>query len=398
MVKSFKILDRDIGKDHPCYVIAEMSCNHEGNFEEACALIDAAADAGADAVKLQTFTADTMTRKFGDTCGDTMWGDLDLHKLYDEAHTPWDWHVKLKEMADKRNIHCFSSPFDETAVDFLMELDVPAFKIASFEAVDIKLLEKVAATGKPVIFSNGMTTFNEIQEAHMTLLNAGCKDIAILHCNSGYPPPFDTANLQTIVAMDGMFDAVIGMSDHTLFADVENFSNPLAHLCPLEAVKLGAKIIEVHLTLDRDKARALNDKGVGGHDWPFSRNPEELKKTIDLIRSYERGDDVSYGSDLEKKMAQQAIGNICFTPSEREKASREFRPVLWVVEDVKKGEDFLFCGGKTGNVDSIRGYNKGEEGLHVRYADFVHGKKACEDIKAGTLLKWDMLDSEFDKV
>ena len=391
MGKSFKILDRDVGENHPCYVIAEMSCNHEGDFDEACALVEAAAQSGADAIKIQTYTADTMTRNFKSTCGDTMWGDLDLHKLYDEAHTPWDWHQKLQQAADKVGLHLFSSPFDETAVDFLMEQDVPVFKIASFEVVDTKLLEKVAKTGKPVIFSNGMTTFSEMQEAYYTLKNVGCDDIAMLHCNSGYPPPFDTANLRTIPAMEHHFDAVIGVSDHTLFADVENKTDPMAHVCPLEAVKLGAKIIEVHLTLDRDKSKALFEQDKGGYDWPFSRNPDELKQTVELIRAYERGEDVQYQTDLEKEMAQQALGEVCFTPTEKEMVSREYRPVLWVVEDVKQGEALRFCGGNPGNVDSIRGHNKGEVGIHVRHADFIHDKKALKDLSAGQPLQWDMV-------
>lgn len=394
MPKSFKILDREIGEGHPCYVIAEMSCNHEGDLDEACALIKAAAETGADAIKFQTYTADTMTRDFKDDCGDTMWGEIDLHKLYDKAHTPWDWHHKLKEVALEHGLHWFSSPFDETAVDFLMEMDAPVFKVASFEIVDTKLLEKVAQTGKPVIFSNGMSTYAEMQEAYTTLKNAGCEQIAMLHCNSGYPPPFDTANLKTIAAMDEMFDAVVGLSDHTLYADPKNFKDPLAHVCPLEAVKLGAKIIEVHMTLDRDKARALYEKEEGGYDWPFSRNPDELKNTIDLIRRYEAGEDVSYTSDIEKEMAEQARGEVCFTPTEREKASREFRPVLWVVEDVAEGQPLKFAGGAPGNVDSIRGFNKGEQGLHVRYADFIDGKKATKALKAGQPLAWDMIATD----
>lgn len=392
MAKEILIGNHKVGKGHPCYIIAEMSCNHEGDFDEACDIIKAAAEAGADAIKIQTYTADTMTRDFKDTCGDTMWGELDLYKLYDEAHTPWDWHAKLADVASKYNIDLFSSPFDETAVDFLMEQNVPVFKIASFEIVDNKLLEKVASTGKPVIFSNGMTTFQEIQEAYFVLKGAGCEDIAILHCNSGYPPPFEVANLRTISVMDDIFDCPIGLSDHTLFADVENKAHPMAHICPLEAVKLGAKIIEVHLTLDRDKSKALFEQDKGGYDWAFSRDPAELKYMIDMIRAYERGDKVSYDSALEKEMAKKALGVPCFEPTDAEKASREYRPVLWCVQDIQLGEELKFAGGKTGNFDSIRGHNKGEKGLHIRYADFINNQKAMRDIKAGEVLTWDMIE------
>ena len=392
MPKVFNIADRAVGKDQPCYVIAELSCNHEGDFEEAKAIIEAAADAGADAVKLQTYKAKTLTRDFKADCGNTMWGDLDLYSLYDKAHTPWEWHKDLKAIADNMGLHFFSSPFDETAVDFLSDLDVPVFKIASFEIVDTKLLQKVAQTGKPVIFSNGMSTYDEIVEAHDALRNNGCNDIAILHCNSGYPPPFDTANLQTIKAMDELFDAVIGLSDHTLFADPIKYENPMAQVCPLEAVKLGAKIVEVHLTLDREKSRALFEKDEGGYDWPFSRNPDELKQMIESIRRFENDENVAYETELEKEMASHAIGEVCFTPTKREQDSREFRPVLWAVEDIKANQEYVFAAGQRGNYDSIRGPNKGEKGLHVRYADLINGKKAAKAIKAGEVLTWDAIN------
>lgn len=392
MPKVFNIAERAVGENQPCYVIAELSCNHEGDFEEAKAIIEAAAEAGADAVKLQTYKAETLTRDFKADCGNTMWGDLDLYNLYDKAHTPWKWHKQLKDIADGLNLHFFSSPFDETAVDFLNELDVPVFKIASFEIVDTKLLQKVAQTGKPVIFSNGMSTYAEIVEAYTTLRDNGCKDISILHCNSGYPPPFDTANLQTIKAMDELFDAVIGLSDHTLFADPVNYKDPMAHVCPLEAVKLGAKIVEVHLTLDRDKSRALFEKEEGGYDWPFSRNPDELKHMIETIRAYESGKDVGYATNREKEMASQALGTVSFKPTDREKDSREFRPVLWAVEDIKAGDSLVFAAGKPGNFDSIRGPNKGEKGLHIRYADLITDKKAARNVKAGEVLTWDAVN------
>ena len=346
MTKSFNILGREVGEGSPCYIIAELSCNHENDLEEALAIIRASAEAGVDAVKFQTYTADTMTLKVDVDCGDTMWGDTDLHELYDRAHTPWEWHEILKSEALKLGLGWFSSPFDETSVDFLDKLDAPIYKISSFEIVDTELVKKIAKTGKPVIFSNGMATYQEILETYNILEQEGCGDIAILHCNSGYPPPFESANLNTIPIMNELFDAVIGLSDHTLFADSDNKTNPMPHISPLEAVKLGAKIIEVHVTLDRNKSKDLFEKGQGGFDWPFSRTPEELKMTIDLIRRYEDGHDVEYQSDEEHRISDIARGSVCFTPTQVEYASREYRPVLWVSEDINKGEVLKFKGGE----------------------------------------------------
>ncbi|MCB9991199.1 MAG: N-acetylneuraminate synthase family protein [Rhodospirillales bacterium] len=394
MAKRFQIGNREVGEGCPCYVIAEMSCNHENDFDEAKRIVEAAAEAGADAIKIQTYTADTITRNFKADCGDTMWGDLDLYDLYDKAHTPWDWYDRLDEVAKVCGIDLFSSVFDETSVDYLVERKTPALKVSSFEIVDTKLLQKAASSGTPVIISNGMTVFQEIKEAHDIIRAAGCENFAILHCNSGYPPPFSQANLRTIAAMDGIFDCVIGLSDHTLFADTEKLERPMAHISPLESVKLGAKVIEVHLTMDRAKSKALFDKDEGGYDWAFSRDPAELKHSIELIRAYERGEDVSYSDPLEEEMAAQARGTVCFEPTEKEQASRVFRPVLWVVEDVKKGQPLQFAGGKPGNVDSIRGQNAEMTGLHVRFADFITGKPAARDLTAGTPLNWDMVQVE----
>ena len=288
-MKEIKIQDRIIGTGHPCYIIAEISCNHEGDIEEAKRIIDAAVDGGADAVKIQTYTADTITRAFDNKAEDTIWADIDLHKLYQKAQTPWDWSLPLKAYAQEKGIHFFSSPFDETAVDFLVdEIEVPCLKIASFEVVDTKLLEKMAKTGLPIIMSNGMTDFLEMDEAVQTLKKHGCKDLAILHCNSGYPAAFDEANLKTMQAIAEIYNVSVGVSDHTLFADHENFKTPMAHVTPVEAVRLGASIIEVHLTTDRDHARALFEKNEGGFDWPFSMNPDEFKQMVDMVRHFEK--------------------------------------------------------------------------------------------------------------
>lgn len=387
-MKDFDIADRKIGAGHPAYIIAEVSCNHEGDFGEARRIIEEAAKAGADAAKLQTYRADTITRNFPNKARGTIWEDIDLFKIYEKAFTPWDWHRELKKVSDDNGIHLFSSPFDETAVDFLMEQDVPVFKVASFEVVDTKLLEYIASTGKPVIMSNGMTDFLEMKEAVDALRGGGAKDLAILHCNSGYPAEFAEANLNTIPAISGLFDCVTGVSDHTLFFDTKNYATPLAHVTAVEAVRLGAKIVEVHLMLDRARGRALMEKEAGGFDWPFSREPQELKKTIDMIRTYEKTGEIVYETEEERKAAALTHGAVCFEPTAKEIASRGVRPSLWVVESVKAGEHFTFAGGKPGNVDSIRPGG----GLHIRFADFLDGKKAARDIAAGTPLAWDMVE------
>lgn len=386
---SFKIADREIGGEAPCYIIAEVSCNHEGDFDEARRIIEAAAKAGADAAKIQTYKPDTMTRDFKTKPEGTMWADIDLFKLYEKAQTPWDWHKDLQKVADDNGIHLFSSPFDESAVDHLEEMDVPVYKIPSFEVVDIKLLEKVAATGKPVIISNGMTDYLELDEAVRTLRAAGTKDLAVLHCNSGYPASFDEVNLKTIPVIAELFDVVPGLSDHTIYADDQNYKDPLAHLTPVEGVKFGAKIIEVHLLLDREKARALNENNEGGFDWPFSREPGELKQMIDLIRAYEQSGQGDFSDEHEREQALRTHGEVCFEPTEKEMNSRALRPSLWVVEDVQAGEPLRFCGGGPGNFDSIRPGG----GLHVRYTDLVDGRPAASDLKAGIPLRWDMIEA-----
>lgn len=384
-MKDFYIQDRKIGAHEPCYIIAELSCNHNGDFNEARKLIEAVGVAGADAVKLQTYTADTITRNFNSSLEQTMWAGKDLYDLYDKAHTPWDWFADLKKVADDNGVHIFSSPFDETAVDFLMEQDVPVFKVASFEAVDTKLLECIAKTGKPVIISNGMTDFLEMKEALDVLHSNGAQDIAVLHCNSGYPASFSEVNLKTIPVIEQLFQCPSGLSDHTLFVDAENKTNPMAHIAPVESLKFGARIIELHLLYNRAEAKALFDKGKGGYDWAFSREPGELKRMVDMIRTYEKTGVVEYETEAECEIAAMTHGQVCFQPTERELASRDARPTLWVVEDIKAGESLRFCAGREGNFDSIR---PGNGGLHIRFADFLDGRKAANDIAAGTPLSW----------
>ena len=391
MIKEFSILDRKIGEGHPCYIIAEVSCNHEGDFNEARRIIETAAICGADAVKLQTYTADTISRNFGTRPKGTIWESIDLYKLYNKAHTPWSWTTDLMKVAADNGLALFSSPFDETAVDFLMEAGVPAMKIASFEVVDTKLIEKIARTGLPVIMSNGMTDFMELNEAVDVLRRAGCREYALLHCNSGYPAAFAEANLSTMEVMEGIYGCPVGLSDHTLFSDHENYAGPLAHVTPVEAVKMGAKIIELHLMLDRAAARQLFKRGEGGFDWPFSREPAELKKMVEMIRTFEKTGTVDYDTAEEREVALRTHGKVCFDPTEKELKSRNLRPSLWVVKDIEAGKPFIFGAEdkSAGNFDSVRPAG----GLHVRFTDFIEGKRATRNIKAGEPLAWDMIDT-----
>ena len=386
---NFNIADRKIGGDAPCYFIAEVSCNHEGQFDEAKRIIQAAADAGADAVKLQSYTADTMTRDFAPAPKGTMWENMDLHALYKKAYTPWEWHADLRDYADELGLHLFSTPFDETAVDHLVEMKAPAMKIASFEVVDTKLIAKVAKTGLPVIISNGMTNFEEMEESILALKENGARDICVTHCNSGYPSSFDDANLLTMPEIARLFDVVPGLSSHGVFFDEKNCKDPMPHVPVLEAVKLGAKVIEIHVMMDREAARMMNESDAGGFDWPFSCEPQELKKMVDMVRAYEAGQSVEYETDLERKAAERCRGQIEFEPTEKEKTTRALRPSLWSVQDVKQGEVLKFAAeDKDGNFDSIRPGG----GLHVRYTDVIEGRQAARDIPAGTPLEMDMID------
>ena len=345
-----KIGTHEIGPGHPTYVIAEMSANHHQDFAQAVKLLEAAKAAGADAVKLQTYTADTLTIACDNPyfkIKGTIWDGRTLHDLYGEAFTPWEWQGELKRIADRLGIDCFSTPFDATAVDFLEGLSMPAHKIASFECVDLPLLRKVAATGKPIIMSTGMATLAEIDEAVTTLCGAGASRdrIALLKCTSAYPANPADMHLRTIPHLAEAFGVVSGLSDHTLGIAV-----------PVAAVALGARIIEKHFTLDR---------GAGGPDGAFSLEPQELKQMIDAVR-----------------VIEQALGEVHYGVSPDEEKSRGFRRSLFVVEDVKQGDIFTAA-----NVRSIRpGY-----GLHTRHLGEVLGRRAARDIARGTPLAWELI-------
>ncbi len=350
-MKELTINNRKIGGDNPAYIVAEMSANHNHDFEKAAMIINAAKQAGADAVKLQTYTPDTITidcdNEYFKIKG-TIWEGKTLYELYDEAFTPWEWYPKLKSIAADIGIDIFSSPFDSTAVDFLEDMNVPAYKVASFEIVDIGLLKKIASTRKPVIISTGMATDEEIKEAVKTVKQAGGGDIVLLKCTSAYPASPEAVNLKTIPHMAETYETFVGLSDHTLSIAV-----------PVAAIVYGACIIEKHFILSRKHE---------GPDNSFSLEPDEFKQMTMAVRE-----------------AEKAIGEVNYNLSESEKSNRVFRRSLFIVENVAAGEKL-----SNKNVRSIRPGH----GLHPRYLEKILGKKTLRDVKKGTPLTWDCIQTE----
>ncbi|MCS6927682.1 MAG: pseudaminic acid synthase [Candidatus Binatia bacterium] len=343
---------RTIGPGHPVYIVAEISANHHQHFSQAAALLKAAKEAGADAVKLQTYTPDTLTlrcdRDYFRITGNTLWDGRTLHELYSEAYMPWSWQPRLKAIAEDLGLDFFSTAFDPSAVDFLEELGVPVHKVASFEIVDIPLIQKMARTGKPLIISTGMATLAEITEAVQAARQAGATQIALLKCTSAYPAPPEEMHLRTIPHLSATFGLPVGLSDHTLGIAV-----------PAAAVALGACLVEKHLTLSRSHP---------GPDSAFSLEPHEFKTMVEAIRTVER-----------------ALGEVHYGAGEHEAKSLAFRRSLFVIQDLKAGETFT-----AEHVRSIRpGY-----GLHPRYLYDVIGCRARHDIERGTPLTWQMIDPQ----
>lgn len=345
----FQIGARWIGKRAPCFIVAEMSANHNQSFDRAVEIIRVAKQAGADAVKLQTYKPGTLTiecdREWFCIPCDSPWGGKTLFQLYRETYTPWEWHADLFKLARKLGIECFSTPFDDTAVDFLEELGSSAYKVASFEIVDLPLLRKIGKTRKPVIVSTGMASLSEIEEAVETLRETGTNQLALLKCTSTYPASAETMNLNTIPHLRDTFQVVPGLSDHTLGSSVA-----------IAAVALGAAIVEKHFTLSRHE---------GGADAAFSMEPDEFARMVADIRQAER-----------------ALGAISYEQTSEERKNVCFRRSLFVVEDVRAGDVF------TGrNVRVIRpGY-----GLLPRHLQDVLGKRAARDVPRGTPLSWEMI-------
>lgn len=341
----FNIGKKEIGGDNPSFIIAELSANHMNDFDVAVKTIEAMAKSGADAVKFQTFTPDTITldcdNEYFKIKQGTVWDGQVLHGLYEDAYMPWDWQPKLKKIAEKLGLVVFSSPFDKTSVDFLENIDVPAYKIASFEITDIPLMEYVASKDKPIIISTGIASLEDIELAVKTCLDVGNDKIALLKCTSSYPAPLEEINLNTIPDIENKFDVVVGLSDHTLGGEVST-----------AAVALGANIIEKHFILDRT---------MEGPDSEFSMEPHEFKEMVDSIRKVEK-----------------ALGKVCYELSDKMNVNREFSRSLFVVKDIKKGEIIT-----EDNVRSIRpGF-----GLHPKYLNFILGKRVNRDLKYGTPFK-----------
>ncbi|WP_296804215.1 pseudaminic acid synthase [uncultured Methanobrevibacter sp.] len=348
----FKIGEKEIGENNPAFIIAELSANHMNDFDVAVKTIEAMAEAGADAVKFQTFTPDTITlncdNEYFQIKQGTVWDGQVLHKLYDDAYMPWDWQPKLKKIAENLGLIVFSSPFDKTSVDFLEDMDVLAYKIASFEITDIPLIEYAASKGKPIIISTGIASFEDIELAVKTCLDVGNDKIALLKCTSSYPAPLEEINLNTIPDIKEKFNFVVGLSDHTLGGEVST-----------AAVALGANIIEKHFILDR---------AMGGPDSEFSMEPDEFKLMVDSIRNVEK-----------------ALGKINYELSDKMKANREFSRSLFVVRDMKK-DDVI-------SEDNVRSIRPGF-GLHPKYLKELLGKKVNKDLKKGTPFELNFVKGE----
>jgi pseudaminic acid synthase len=341
---------RKIGPNQPPFIIAEMSGNHNQSLERALEIVEAAAKAGAHALKIQTYTADTMTlnldnKDFKIEDPESLWKGNTLYQLYQQAYTPWEWHKPIFNRARELGMIPFSTPFDETAVDFLEKLDVPMYKIASFENTDIPLVKKVASTGKPLIISTGMATVAELDETVRAAREAGCKGLILLKCTSTYPASPENTNILTIPHMRELFNCQVGLSDHTMGIGVA-----------VASVALGATVIEKHFTLSR---------ADGGIDSAFSMEPEEVKALV-----------------IETERAWQALGEVKYGPTEKEKASLKLRRSIYVAKDMKAGEKLT-----KENIRIIRpGY-----GLAPKYYDLVLGKAVKKNVKQGTPLSWDIL-------
>jgi pseudaminic acid synthase len=348
--KPLQIGTLQVGPGHPPVVVAEISGNHNRSLDRAIQIVDAIAKTGAQAVKLQTYTADTMTlplseREFFVSDPKNPWTGRSLHDLYEEAHTPWEWHRPIFEHCRAKGLLAFSTPFDATAVDFLEDLDAPCYKIASFENIDLPLIRRVAATGKPVIISTGMASITEISEAVSAAREAGCKDLVLLKCTSTYPANPRNSHLRTIAHLSELFQCPVGLSDHTLGIGAA-----------VAAVALGAVMIEKHITLDRHD---------GGVDSSFSLEPEEMTGLVQ-----------------ETTRAWEALGDIHYGPTEDEKPSLQYRRSLYIVKDIRAGEMF--------SEQNLRAIRPGL-GLAPKYLETVMGRRAARNIDCGTPLAWNLI-------
>lgn len=349
MEKEIRIGNKVISEDSPTFIVAEMSGNHNMDFDRAVEILKAAREAGADAVKIQTYTADTITLDCDDPCFQitqgTLWDGITLHKLYQTAYTPWEWQPRLKRMAEDMGLILFSSPFDFSSVDFLEEMEVPAYKIASFEITDIPLIRKVARLGKPVILATGIARLADIELAVQTCREEGNNQVILLKCCSAYPTPYEDVNLRTIPHMAETFHCLTGLSDHTMGTAVAT-----------GAVALGARMVEKHMTLRRSD---------GGPDTAFSMEPQEFREMVDNIRILEK-----------------ALGKVSYDLSDKQIREREHSRSLFVARDMKAGEVFT-----PENLRSVRP----ADGLHTRFYEQLLGRKITRDAKLGTPMTWDLV-------
>jgi N-acetylneuraminate synthase len=346
-----KIGNCEIGQGHAPFVIAEMSGNHNQSLERALEIVEAAAKTGAHALKIQTYTPDTMTldldeREFHIGDPNSLWAGNSLYKLYGEAYTPWEWHKPIFDRARELGIIAFSTPFDDTAVDFLESLDVPCYKIASFENTDLPLIRRVAATGKPLIISTGMASIAELDDTVRAAREAGCKDLILLKCTSTYPATPGNTNILTIPHMRELFGCEVGLSDHTMGVGVS-----------VASVALGATVIEKHFTLNR---------ADGGVDSAFSMEPAEMSQLV-----------------IESERAWQSLGQVSYGATEAEKKSLQYRRSLYVVKDLKAGDVLT--------KDNVRAIRPGL-GLPTKYLDVVLGRSVKQDVRRGTGLSWELID------
>lgn len=349
MNKVVKIRNRYVGEGYPCYIIAEMSANHAMDFDNAVRIIHLAKESGADCIKIQTYTPDTITlnsRKNYFLIKEGTWAGENLHKLYGKAYTPWEWQARLKEEADKVGLDFFSSVFDKTAVDFLEGIGIEFYKIASFELVDIPLIKYVASKGKPIIMSTGMGNLGEIQEAVNAVKSQGNENLCLLKCSSAYPAVPEDMNLRTIKHLGEAFEVPAGLSDHSL-----------GSIAAVTAVCLGAKIVEKHFCISRE---------IKNPDSTFSMEPHEFKQMVEDIRT-----------------AEKAMGQVSYELTETERGYRQFRKSIFVAKDIKAGEVFT--------EDNIRVVRPGN-GLEPKYYETILGKKAAQDLEMGTPLTWKMVD------
>ena len=348
--KEIKIGSKVVGGDHPAMIVAELSGNHNGDYNRAVEIIHAAKEAGADAIKLQTYTADTITidcdKPWFMTPGDGLWAGRTLHDLYEEAYTPWEWHEGLFAEAKKLGMEAFSSPFDPTSVDYLENLNVPAYKIASFEINDIPLIRKIAKLGKPMIFATGIAYEEDIELALNTCREEGNDNVILLKCVSAYPTPYNLVNLRMMQGLRDKYDCVVGLSDHTPGGTI-----------PVGSISLGAKMIEKHLTLNRS---------AGGVDDAFSMEPAEFAQMVREVR-----------------IMEEALGSYDYKLTDKQIKERGLSRSLFVVKDIKKGE--------TITEENVRSIRPGI-GMHTKHYEEVLGRKATKDIEKGTPLSWELID------